>query len=240
MRGRNNLAGEAVSLRMRFLAIVTLLALSAAAAAGPRPAVVELFTSQGCSSCPPAEGYVGQLTQRSDVIALAFHVTYWDELGWRDRFALTEAVERQNVYARNFRSSTVYTPQLIVDGLSGTPGTNLRLAAAADAVPVAVSVVDGSIQVEVGTNPHFTSGDILLVPYLRHALSAIGRGENAGRKLEEFNIVRAIRKVGSWRGDSTRFTIPVTSLPADATDVAVLVQTSGQRAIFGAATQALR
>jgi len=238
--GCNNLARGAVCYDMRFLAIVTLMALSAAASAEPRPAVVELFTSQGCSSCPPAEGYVGKLTERPDVIALAFHVTYWDDLGWRDRFALTEAVERQNAYARNFRSASVYTPQLIVDGLSGTPGTNLRLAAATDAVPVAVSVVDGGIQVDVGTNPHFTSGDVLLVPYLRHAVSAIGRGENAGRKLEEFNIVRAIRKLGSWRGDSIRFTIPVTSLPADATDVAVLVQTPGQKAIFGAATHPLR
>jgi hypothetical protein len=226
---------------MRVITIATLLALSVtAAAAEPRPAVVELFTSQGCSSCPPAEGYVGKLTARPDVIALAFHVTYWDDLGWRDRFALTEAVDRQNVYARNFRSASVYTPQLIVDGLSGTPGTNLRLAAVADAVPVAVSVVDGSVQVEVATNPHFTAVDVILVPYLRHAVTAVGRGENSGRKLEEFNIVRAIRKLGSWRGDSIRFTIPVTSLPPDTTDVAVLVQTPGQKAIFGAATHPLR
>jgi hypothetical protein len=225
---------------MRFLAILTLLALTAPAAAGSRPAVVELFTSQGCSSCPPAEAYLGKLTARSDVIALAFHVTYWDDLGWRDRFALTEAVDRQNVYARNFRSTSVYTPQLIVDGLSGTPGTNLRLEAAADAVPVAVSVVEGGVQVEVGANPRFSSGDILLVPYLRHAVSPIGRGENAGRKLEEFNIVRAIRKLGSWQGDAVRFTVPITSLPPDATDVAVLVQTPGQKAILGAATHPLR
>ncbi len=174
----------------------------------PRPAVVELFTSQGCSSCPPAEAYVGKLTKRTDVIALAFHVTYWDDLGWRDRFALTEAVDRQNVYARNFRSASVYTPQLIVDGLSGTPGTNLRLEAVSDAVPVAVTVADGDVQVEVGTNPHFPAGDVVLVSYLRHAVSAIGRGENAGRQLEEFNIVRGIRKLGPWRGAGAHFTVP--------------------------------
>jgi hypothetical protein len=225
---------------MRFLAIVTLLVLSATADAGPRPAVVELYTSQGCSSCPPAESYVGKLAERPDVIALAFHVTYWDDLGWRDRFALTEAVDRQNIYARNFRSASVYTPQMVVDGSSGTPGTNLRLEAAADAVPVAVGIVDGHVQVEVGTNPHFTSGDVILVPYLRRAVSAIGRGENAGRKLEEFNIVRAIHRLGPWRGDNARFIVPVTSLPTDATDVAVLVQATGQKAIFGAATHPLR
>jgi hypothetical protein len=225
---------------MRYLWIAALLAASAPSFAETRPAVVELFTSQGCSSCPPAEAYVGKLTARPDVIALAFHVTYWDDLGWRDRFALTEAVERQNGYARNFRSASVYTPQLVVDGLSGTPRTDLRLQAVSDAVPVAVTVVDGGIQVEVGTNPHFPAGDVILVPYLRHAVSDIGRGENAGRKLEEFNIVRGIRKLGSCSGAGTHFAVPIASLPADATDVAVLVQTPGQTSILGAATHALR
>jgi hypothetical protein len=220
--------------------MAALLAAGAPCFAGPRPAVVELFTSQGCSSCPPAEAYVGTLTRRTDVLALAYHVTYWDDLGWRDRFALNEAVDRQNVYARNFRSASVYTPQLIVDGLSGTPGTNLRLEAVSDAVPVAVTVADGGVQVEVGTNPRFAGGDVILVSYLRHAVSAIGRGENAGRQLEEFNIVRGIHQLGPWRGAGTHFTVLIGSLPADATDVAVLVQAPGQKAILGAATHALR
>lgn len=217
-----------------------LLAMTAPSFAETRPAVVELFTSQGCSSCPPAEVYVGKLTARPDVIALAFHVTYWDDLGWRDRFGLTEAVDRQNGYARNFRSATVYTPQLVVDGLTGTPRSDLRLQAVADAVPVAVTVVNGGVQVEVGTNVHFPAADVILVPYLRHAVSAIGRGENAGRQLEEFNIVRGIRKLGSWTGSDSHFAVPIASLPADATDVAVLVQAPGQKAILGAATHALR
>jgi len=225
---------------MRFWVMVALLALSGSAAAAARPAVVELFTSQGCSSCPPAEAYLGKLTARTDVIALAFHVTYWDDLGWRDRFGLTEAVDRQNLYAKNFRSASVYTPQLVVDGLNGTPSTAVRLEAAPDAVPVAVNVADGNVQVEVGTNPHFTNGDVVLVSYLRHAVSAIGRGENAGRKLEEFNIVRGIRKLGAWHGDGARFSVPVGSLPADVTDVAVLVQGAGQKAIIGAAARAVR
>jgi hypothetical protein len=237
---RNNCASRAVSFGMRFLVTSALLALTATASAGTRPAVVELFTSQGCSSCPPAEAYVGKLTARQDVIALAFHVTYWDDLGWRDRFALTEAVDRQNVYAQNFRSASVYTPQLIVDGLSGTPSTNLQLQATADGVPVAVTAVDHDLQVEVGTNAQFAAADVILVPYLRHAVSAIGRGENAGRQLEEFNIVRGIHKLGPWRGAGTHFTVPISSLSGDATDVAVLVQAPGQKAILGAATQVLR
>ena len=225
---------------MRYLVIAVLLALTAPSFAETRPAVVELFTSQGCSSCPPAEAYVGKLTKRTDVIALAFHVTYWDDLGWKDRFALTEAVARQNGYARNFRSSTVYTPQLVVDGLSGTPRSDLRLQAASDAVPVTVAVVEGAVQVEVGTNAHFPAGEDILVPYLRHSVTPIGRGENAGRKLEEFNIVRSIRVLGAWAGADSHFTVPIASLPADATDVAVLVQSPGQKAILGAATHPLR
>src|SRR5208337_3080503 len=87
-----------------------------AAAAGPRPAVVELYTSEGCSSCPPAEAYIGASTQRRDVLPLTFHVDYWDGLGWRDRFALPEAARRQRNYARVLGLSSVYTPQAVVDG----------------------------------------------------------------------------------------------------------------------------
>src|SRR5271168_5093474 len=89
---------------------------AAAANAQPRPAVVELFTSEGCSSCPPAETFLGELAQRHDVLALAYHVDYWDDLGWRDRFGLTEAVQRQRNYAKTLRLSSVYTPQVVIDG----------------------------------------------------------------------------------------------------------------------------
>lgn len=238
-------SGMEVPMYPRWIAAAVLLAATALGNATPRPAVVELFTSQGCSSCPPAEAYLGELSKRPDVIALAFHVTYWDDLGWRDRFALTEAVDRQNVYARNLRRSTVYTPQIIVDGLDDRAGTSLR-STASDGVPVAIAIADGNLQVEVGTSSQPTaatathSGDVVLVSYLRHASSAIGRGENAGRKLEEFNIVRSIRKLGPWTGGTSKFGIPVGSLPPDATDVAVLVQGAGQKAIVGAAARAIR
>src|SRR3984893_16536827 len=102
------------SLLCRSLATLALLGMSAMSNASSRPAVIELFTSQGCSSCPPAEAYVGKLSARPDVIALAFHVNYWDDLGWRDRFALTEAVDRQNLYAKPLRRSSAYTPQVVI------------------------------------------------------------------------------------------------------------------------------
>jgi hypothetical protein len=216
-----------------------------AANAQPRPVVIELFTSQGCSSCPPAEAYVGRLSARSDVLVLSFHVNYWDELGWIDRFALAQSVERQNVYALKLGRSSVYTPQLVVDGRDDQVGSDGRAVARAlsenhDGVPVTVSVREAEVLVEIGARPDAKPGDVVLIPYLRHAVSAVGRGENAGRTLEEFNIVRAIRTLGPWQGEAQSFHIPVSSLPPDATDVAVLVQASRQARIMGAAARALR
>lgn len=210
----------------------------------PRPVVVELFTSQGCSSCPPADAYLGKLAARSDVLPLAFHVDYWDDLGWRDRFALPQAVERQNVYARNFHRSSVYTPQLVIDGRSdaiGSGGASLEraLSSPREGVPVLIAVREASVLVELGAQSGGPSCDVVLVIFLRHAVSPIGRGENAGRTLEEFNIVRGIRTLGTWKGATERFRVPVSSLPSDATDVAILIQPPGQAPIVGAATHGI-
>src|SRR5215472_15938734 len=105
-------------------AIFVTLAFPKLSEAQPRPAVVELFTSEGCSSCPPADAYLGELAGRPDVLALAFHVDYWDDLGWRDRFGLSQAVERQRNYARSLRLGSVYTPQVVVDGSTDYVGSN--------------------------------------------------------------------------------------------------------------------
>lgn len=217
----------------------------AAAHAQPRPVVVELFTSQGCSSCPPADAYVGTLSTRSDVIALAFHVDYWDDLGWRDRFALAQSVVRQNIYARNLRRASVYTPQLVIDGREDALGSDSRAVARAVSehragVPVELSVRAAEVVVGLGAQSGIPRSDVTLVAYLRHAVSAIGRGENAGRTLDEFNIVRDIRALGLWTGQAETFHVPLSSLPPDATDVAVLVQASGQAAIIGAVARTLR
>jgi len=227
------------------LAVAATLCCVGATNAQPRPVVVELFTSQGCSSCPPADAYVGKLSTRADVLALSFHVDYWDDLGWRDRFALAESVKRQNLYARNLGRSSVYTPQLVVDGRDDSVGSDGKAVARAlsenrDGVPVGVSVRDAEVLVEIGAQPGVPPSDVMLVAYLRHAVSAIGRGENAGRTLEEFNVVRNLRTLGVWKGQTQSFRVPVASLPSDATDVAVLVQPSGQAPIIGAAAHALR
>jgi hypothetical protein len=177
------------------------------------------------------------------VLALSFHVDYWDDLGWRDRFALPESVERQKIYARNLGRSSVYTPQLVVDGRDDRAGSDAigrALGGNRDGVPVRVWLIDAQVLIDLGAYPKAAPSDVLIVAYLRHAVSPIGRGENAGRTLEEFNIVRALRTLGTWKGQAESFTVSVSSLPSDVTDVAVLVQPFGQAPIIGAATQALR
>jgi len=221
------------------------LGFTSAANAQPRPAVVELFTSEGCSSCPPAEAFLGELAQRRDVLALAFHVDYWDDLGWRDRFGLAEAVQRQRVYTKTLRRSSAYTPQVVIDGQADYVGSDRAsigksLAANRDGVAISLSVRDGQVLIDLGAQANVTASDIVLVGYQRQAVSAIGRGENAGRTLTEFNIVRVIRTLGQWDGKAQQFQARVDSFPADATDVAALVQPAGQGHIIGAAVRTLR
>lgn len=223
----------------------TLGAVAATAQAEPRPAVVELFTSEGCSSCPPAEMYLGELAQRSDVLALSFHVDYWDNLGWRDRFGVAEATPRQRLYARSLRLSSVYTPQMVIDGNGDFVGTDrLRIAKALamsrSGVPIAITVGAGAVGIDVASQKEVARCDVLLVAFQSSAVSAIGRGENSGRTLTEYNIVRTVRSLGPYAGVARTYRAELESLPKEATDVAVLVQALGQGSIVGAARLTLR
>jgi hypothetical protein len=154
-------------------------------------------------------------------------------------------VKRQNVYVRNLHRASAYTPQLVIDGrfdAVGADGSAMAkaLAARRTSVPLTLSLHEAELLVDIGAQPQSPACDVLLVPYLRHATSAIGRGENAGRTLEEFNIVREVRTLGSWKGEAKTLRVPIPSLPRDATDVAVLIQPSGQGPMVGAAIQPLR
>jgi len=229
----------------KYLVAGALLCCAAHAHAQLRPAVLELFTSEGCSSCPPAEAYVGELAQRPNVLALAFHVDYWDDLGWRDRFGLPESVQRQRVYAKALGLSSVYTPQAVIDGRADFVGSDVasidkRLSEKRSGVAVGVAVHDGEVQIDIGMQERAAPSDVILIAYLRNAVSNIARGENSGRTLTEFNIVRAIRTLGRWDGRMQQYRAALKSLPSDATDVAVLVQPSGQGPITGAGMCALR
>jgi len=214
----------------------------ARADAPSRPLVIELFTAQGCSSCPPADAYLGRLSERPDVVALAFHVDYWDSSGWRDRFELRQGVERQSTYEHNFHRASAFTPQFIIDGRKDAMDTSSIVQALnepRDAVPVALAVKEGQLVVDVGEKQGGHQSDVVLVAFLNHAVSNPGRGENAGKTLEEYNIVRSIRTLGEWKGTAENYKVAVSSLPSDATHVAVLVQSHGEGPIVGAAAQSL-
>jgi hypothetical protein len=212
--------------------------------AAPRPGVIELYTSEGCSSCPPAETYLGELAQRSDVLALSFHVDYWDDLGWRDRYALPEAVERQRAYARTLHLSSVFTPQVIVDGRASLVGSDRvaignALATARAGVAFQPSVQGTNIVVDVPAQTGADLCDVIVVSYVRSAVTPIGRGENAGRTLTEFNIVRNLRVIGTWDGHTGRYQLARDLLAREASDAAILLQRRGDSAIIGAGTVSL-
>jgi hypothetical protein len=182
-----------------------------AALAAERPVVVELFTSQGCSSCPPADAYLRDLSKdRADVLPLAFHVTYWDRLGWKDPFSLEASTQRQDLYGRRFGDGS-YTPEIVVDGAAGMVGSRRGDVGAAierakrnSRTAAAISVTKNGQQVSIQVGAGSGSGRILLIGFDREHTTAIGRGENGGRTLTEANIVRSIRPVGQWSGASLR------------------------------------
>jgi hypothetical protein len=210
------------------------------------PAVVELYTSQGCSSCPPADRVLGELSVIPNVIALAFHVDYWDNIGWRDHYSIPNAVERQHRYVEALRLSSAFTPQAVVNGRSSFVGSDKRriLDALADptgeTVPVSIEVSDGMLIVGVPERQDSKAYQVYVAAYLPQASTPVGRGENTGRTLQEFNIVRQFRSIGTWSGHAAVFRATVDSFPADASRVAVLLQRDGQGPIAGSAAIALR
>jgi len=201
------------------------------ASAGPRPVVVELFTSQGCSSCPPADALLAELAKRPGVIALGFHVDYWDHLGWKDPLSSPAATARQRDYARQFGRNQVYTPQLVVDGAEEAVGSDRGavLGALGQAKPEAaapVTFADGQVRIGAGKG----RGKVLLARFAQKRTSHVSAGENAGRTLDDVNGIEALMPLGAWDGASVSF--PVT-VPGTGKGIAVLVQAEDGR-ILGA------
>jgi hypothetical protein len=196
------------------------------------PVVVELFTSQGCSSCPPADAFLTDLAhQRRDVLPLAFHVTYWDYLGWKDPYSLDAATVRQREYASHLGEDGVYTPQMVVDGSAGFVGSDraqgLKVIAAADRkqVPVSVSRDGQGLLIKVGSGAG--QAQVLLVGFDPSHETQIGRGENGGRTLLESNIVRSLTPIGAWSGSAVELRQP----PPAGEGFAVLLQAEDGRII---------
>jgi len=227
-----------------FVAALAFSNLALSGLAGPalpqtRPVVVELFTSQGCSSCPPADALLTELADRKDVLALGFHVDYWDKLGWKDPLSTPGATMRQHDYATRFGRNEVYTPQMVIDGTRQAVGSNrgavleaitqseAKSADMKSAAPVAFAADGRSVSVGAGIG----RGKVLVVRYLLKRTTEVQRGENAGKTAVDANGVEAIGNPAEWAGQ--RLDLPVE--PVDAGHgIAVLVQgEDGQ--ILGAA-----
>lgn len=208
-------------------AVVT--ALGAAGPSGARPVVVELFTSQGCNACPPADALLGELAARDDVIALALHVDYWDYLGWRDVFGSAANTRRQRSYLRTLGGRTVFTPQLVIDGALALPGARradvLDEIAIARATPHAAAVAlerdpDGMV-IRVDGEAQDNPARVLFFVFEPPHVVTPTRGENVGRPLVYHNAVRFWMTLGWWRGGEQVWRAPA---PEDARGVAALVQ----------------
>jgi hypothetical protein len=229
-----------------------------AAAEVPR-AVIELFTSQGCSSCPAADKLLGELSRDPSLVTLSLPVDYWDYLGWKDTLALHGHTNRERAYADTRGDREVYTPQVVVNGIVHVLGSDkaaieqaieqTRQSAAPLTLPVTIAVADGKVSVTISAaNGEQRSAQVWLCPITGQAQVAIERGENRGHTLAYTNVVRRWVKLGDWSGKVETFSLPMAELAdadfslRDIDRVAVIVQ-SGVAAkpglILGAATAAL-
>jgi hypothetical protein len=220
------------------LALLGLAATSGLVAAAGRPIVVELFTSQGCSSCPPANANLIEISRRSDVLALSFAVTYWDRLGWKDIFGKPEFTARQYDYEPALGESGPFTPQIVVEGRSSTVGANLQQVEAliaAQKVESGPLVNLGKEKARIGAGKAPDGGaDVWLVRYEPEVINVpVKRGENSDRTLPHGHVVRSLTRIGGWSGMAADFTVPA---PPPGLRTAILVQGSKGGPILAAAT----
>jgi hypothetical protein len=220
-----------------------------AASATPAPkAVVELYTSQGCSSCPAADAFLGRLAERDDLIAISLSVDYWDYLGWKDTLANTKFSERQKAYAKVLGNGMVYTPQMVVNGAVHVNGADERKILAAiekttkgdggPRVPVRLSSVDGKLVVEVGAAAQDSAAKeaTLWLAVISPSVEVpITRGENKGKTITYSNVVRDLMPIGTWNGKPMTVQLQRHSIMSQgASRCAVLVQQGRAGPIVGA------
>ena len=221
------------------IAALALSAASALAADAAHPLVVELFQSQGCSSCPPANANVLALAGRPDILTLSFQVTYWDNLGWKDTFASPAYTARQWDYASGFHHGSVFTPQIVVngrrDGVGADPHELARLIQAGERGMAGpnLSLRGNAVTIAASAAPA-KPADVWLVRYdPRIVQVAIKRGENGGRTLPHKNVVHELTRLGAWQGAAETLMIPAGD-PALRT--AILVQAGRGGPILAAVT----
>jgi hypothetical protein len=209
-----------------------------------RPTVLELFTSQGCSSCPAADRLFGKYARRDDIVALSFHVDYWDYIGWKDTFATKITTDRQRGYGRSLSQRHLYTPEIVIDGRKHTVGSNgaeidqtigsVRKAPRSQ-VNVGLTVRDGVLVTMLSSKKHHAA-EVWLFEIDRKNDVSVNRGENSGQVLSYHHVVRDIRNLGRWEGGRQSFSSDLKSAREAGRDgVVVVVQEHGQGAVLGAA-----
>jgi hypothetical protein len=230
--------------RSTFIALSGALALatsmfSALGTATAQPlTVVELFTSQGCSSCPPANANLIKVKDQPGVLALSFNVTYWDYLGWKDTFGREEFTQRQVSYEPPLGHDGPFTPQVVVNGhadvVGAAPGEIEHLISASGRTSgPSLSLEGGKVDIGAGSAPGGRA-DVWLVRYQRGVVEVpVARGENTGRTLPHANVVHSLQKLGSWTGDAADLSLPAAP---SGLSTAVLVQSPGGGPILAAAT----
>src|SRR6202165_5570989 len=237
------------------LGVCAIVAIICPAHADPR-AVVELFTSQGCSSCPPADQIIGELAKDPSVIALSMPIDYWDYLGWKDTLADARFSARQKAYSKMRGDREVYTPQVVVNGSAHVIGSNragiesaiadTKKADGVMSVPVSMTLSGKQINISVaasGEGPAAAHGEVWICSISKAVPISIGRGENSGREITYHNVVRNLLKVGDWDGSSGSWTVPLENISHEGVDAAVVYVQDGNRdrpgAMLGAAYTSL-
>jgi hypothetical protein len=205
------------------------------ASAGEPRALIELFTSQGCSSCPDADKLLGELSADPSVVALSLPIDYWDYLGWKDTLASPGHSARQRAYARVRGDREVYTPQIVVNGATHVLGSDKAAVehaiaqtdrnAAVMSVPVLISIGGKNLNVKVAGGKEHVSGEVWLCPLTRAVSVEIERGENRGHTITYHDVVRSWLKLGDYTGAEDTWTVPLAEIAAKEGDaVAVMVQ----------------
>jgi hypothetical protein len=222
------------------LGVCAIVAIVRPAHADPR-AVVELFTSQGCSACPAADKVLGELAKDPNVIALSMPIDYWDYLGWKDTLADSRFSARQKAYSHARGDRDVYTPQVVVNGSTHVIGSDrAKIEGAIDTtkkadgvMSVAVSMTLSGKQINVSIpaskGPAAKHGEVWICSVSKSVPIKIGRGENRGKEVTYYNVVRNLLKVGDWNGSAGSWTVPLENISRDGVDAAVVYVQDGNR-----------
>lgn len=189
-------------------------------AAAENVTVVELYTSQGCSSCPPADAHLRELAKQPGIVALSVHVNYWDYIGWKDPFASDKTTERQHLYADSLNQRFVYTPEIVVDGYTHMSGANISAVDSAIKeaktrerlrLPVTAKVEGSELKVSIPAAEGGKKASVWLFEIDSEHTTPVNRGENSGRTLTNANVVRSLQKIGEWNGEAEEITTQLAS-----------------------------